>query len=242
MQREFQRKQKNLNNLMRLGFGLLILTFILIFSLGKESNVPMIPCLSGLGLIGYVIVARNQLSKEYTESVLNDSKTKFSKLGLNEDEFIFNLDNTLALKLDENSSNMIFVSRKTNLDDFKRIDIPFSKILDVTVTSNGSSLLSINKGGLVGGAMVGGALFGGFGSVVGALSANKSSSELIHNMHIIITVDNLDSPIIRFDVIDSEKGIDKNSEIYKQTISIVDEWFGKFTVIMKRNEKLNNIS
>lgn len=242
MQREFDRKQKNLNNLMRLGFGLLILTFILIFSLGKESNIPMIPCLSGLGLIGYVIVARNQLSKEYTESVLNESKTKFSNLGLNENEFIFNLDNTLALKLDENSSNMIFVSRKTNLDDFKRVDIPFSKILDVTVTSNGSSLLSVNKGGLVGGAMVGGALFGGFGSVVGALSANKSSSELIHNMHIIITVDSLDSPIIRFDVIDSEKGIDKNSEAYKLTINIVDEWFGKFTVIMKRNEKLNNIS
>lgn len=242
MQREFKRKQQNLNYLMMLGFGLLILMFILIVILGKESNAPLIPCLSGLGLIVYVIVARGQLTKEYTENVLNDSKTKFSNLGLNENEFIFNLDNTLALKLDENGSNMIFVSRKTNLDDFKRIDIPFSKILDVTVTSNGSSVLSINKGGLVGGAMVGGALFGGFGSVVGAMSANKNSTELIHNMHIIITVDSLDSPVIRFDVIDSEKGIDKNSDTYKRTISIVDEWFGKFTVIMKRNEKLNNIS
>lgn len=242
MQREFQRKQQNLNYLMMLGFGLLILMFILIVTLGKESNIPLIPCLSGLGLIVYVIVARGQLNKEYAENVLSNSKMKFKDLGLNENEFIFNLDNTLALKLDENSSNMIFVSRKTNLDDFKRIDIPFSKILDVTVTSNGSSLLSVNKGGLVGGAMVGGALFGGFGSVVGALSANKNSTELIHNMHIIITVDSLDSPVIRFDVIDSEKGIDKNSETYKRTISIVDEWFGKFTVIMKRNEKLNNIS
>lgn len=242
MQREFQRKQQNLNYLMVLGFGLLILTFILIVTLGKESNIPLIPCLSGLGLIVYVIIARGQLTKEHTHQVLRDSKNKFSKLGLNENEFIFNLDNTLALKLDENNSNMIFVSRKTNIDDFTRVDIPFNKILDVTVTSNGSSVLSVNKGGLVGGAVVGGALFGGFGSVVGALSASKNSSELIHNMHIIITVDNLDSPVIRFDVINSEKGIDKNSDVYKQTISIVDEWFGKFTVIMKRNEKLNNIS
>lgn len=242
MQREFKRKQQNLNYSMIIGFVVIIMSLILRVIVGKDNGFPLLIGFGGLGLIVYVIIARGQLTKEYTQQVLSDSKNKFSKLGLNENEFIFNLDNTLALKLDENNSNMIFVSRKTNIDDFTKVDIPFTKILDVTVTSNGSSVLSVNKGGLVGGAVVGGALFGGFGSVVGALSANKNSSELIHNMHIIITVDNLDSPIIRFDVIDSEKGIDKNSNVYKQTVSIVDEWFGKFTVIMKRNEKLNNIS
>lgn len=242
MNGEFERRHKRLNHIIFTGYGLLVLTFILIIGLGKESNIPFIPAISGLGLIVYVLFARGTVNDDYRSDVIYDAKDQFYKLGLDHYYFSFNIGKTKAFKLDEETSNMIYVHRRSVIDKFEVTNIPFDKILDVTVSSNDSSLISVSKSGLVGGALVGGAVFGNVGSVVGAMSANKHSSELIHNIDLIITIDDLSSPIIKFEAFRSENGIDKNSDHYEDIMNNVDEWFGKFTVIIKRNEKINNIN
>lgn len=237
MNGEFERRHKRLNYMFFYSIGIMLLSFMLNPILGKDSIISLLIGLIGLGLFIYVLFARGTVNDDYKSDVIYDAKDQFYKLGLDHYYFSFNIGKTKAFKLDEETSNMIYVHRRSVIDKFEVTNIPFDKILDVTVSSNGSSLISVSKGGLVGGALVGGAVFGNVGSVVGAMSANKHSSELIHNIDLIITIDDLDSPIIKFEAFRSENGIDKNSDNYKNIMNNVDEWFGKFTVILKRNER-----
>lgn len=217
--------------------------FILSFALGIENSISTITIiLAFICLITLVILRSNQGKEEIKEETENALES-FKKLGLDDNEFLFNTDKTIGLSFDDENSCVIYAHRSNTKEDFKRNDIPFKKVLDVSISSNGSSLISSSKAGLLGGAIAGSLVTGGlgFGSVIGAMSANKTANELVNNMKIIITLDDLNSPIISFDVIYSPKGLNKNSVEYNKIIRNVDEWFGKFTVIMKRNEKLNNL-
>lgn len=224
-----------------------ILFFVLIittFAIGIDSGWSTFTMVLGLVCLGILIVLRSSQFKEEDKEIRNFALENFKKLGLNDEDFLFNTDKTIGISFDEDNSNIIYTHRDDIKDDFKRNDIPFNKVLDVTINSNGSQLISSSKAGLVGGAIAGSIITGGlgFGSVIGAMSANKTANDLVNNMKIIITLDDLNSPIIDFDVINSPKGLNKNSAEYNKIIRTVDEWFGKFTVIIKRNEKLNNIS
>lgn len=217
--------------------------FIASFILGIESSISTMTIILAFISLIVLIVLRSTQDKEMIKEEIENAIESFKRLGLNDEDFLFNTNKTIGISFDEDNSNVIYTYRDSIKDDFKRNDIPFNKVLDVTINSNGSQLISTSKAGLLGGAVVGSLVTGGlgFGSVIGAMSANKTANDLVNNMKIIITLDDLSSPIISFDVIHSPKGLNKNSAEYNKIIRIVDEWFGKFTIIMKRNEKLNNL-
>lgn len=172
---------------------------------------------------------------------LAETESQFKKLSYNIEGFTFNEFKTQALSFNEQESNLLYMNRNEAFDDVEIIEIPFSKILDVKVSSNYSTITSVSKGGLVGGAAIGGLAFGGFGSVVGAMSANKTSTDIVKDLSLIITLNDLNRPLIKFDSITNIDGYTKDSGGYQVALEKVDNWFSKFTIIMKRNEKLNNI-
>lgn len=180
-------------------------------------------------------------SDDISDQIDEYAKSKVNELGYNINDFIFKRDNSKVIGLSVENEKVIFLTKVTDKFDYAVKEIPFEKILDVSVSDNNSTLTSVSKGGVVGGALVGGFLLGGFGSVIGAMSANKKSSEMVHNLNLNITVDDLYDPLIRFEILENVNGINKQSETYNSTIKILDEWFSKFTIILKRNEKLNNI-
>lgn len=237
LKKSHKEKQTNINILMYGSvFGLGFTGFAMQVIYGDDSLLPMI--LIPLSLIGIVtsIIMRVFSSNDMTNDIINESKEKLESMGINHKVMMFNTNITKGIDFDEECNSLIYVSRKDEYSDFNKTTIPFDKILDVSINSDNINKISVSKGGLIGGSLIGGALMGGFGSVVGAMGANKTSEELIHNLDLVITLDDLSNPIIKFNIINNPKGLSTQSLDYRKTIDLLDEWFGKFTIILKRNE------
>lgn len=187
-----------------------------------------------LGFIVFIIYKLSSVNDQQLEEVRLETLNKLKEYGLSSNEVLPAHGWNKVINLNDDS--LIVLERNNFYDDFNKIVIPSYKILDVAINTNNSNKISVSKGGLIGGSLIGGALMGGFGAVVGAMGANKTSEEIINTMDMIITVDDLKNPIIKLRIMDSDLGIKTSSELYRKTIDLVDEWFGKFTIILKRNE------
>lgn len=231
-------KSTNLISIILIGsvYGLIVGGF-LIKILGSEGN-SISSVMIVVGLIGVVIAIVMRVTNEGDK--LNQVKSttidKLNDIGFNVESSLINQGWTKSIKISEEESKIYYAYRQSAYDNFSVESFDFKDILDVSVTSNGNNQISVNKGGLIGGAAIGGALFGGFGAVVGAMSANKTSTEVVRDLSLIVTMNNLNDPIIKLSVIDGEMSTD--SAKYQETVNILDEWFGKFTIIMKRNESI----
>lgn len=188
-----------------------------------------------LGFIVFIIYKLSSVNDQQLEDVRLETLNKLKECGLSGNEVLPAHGWNKVINL--NDDFLIVLERNNFYDNFNKITIPSYKILDVTINTNNSNKISVSKGGLIGGSLIGGALMGGFGAVVGAMGANKTSEEIINTLDLIITVDDLNNPIIKLRIMDSDVGIKTSSELYRNTIDLVDEWFGKFTIILKRNEK-----
>lgn len=237
LKKSHKEKQTNINILMYGSvFGLGFIGISMEMMYGDESWIPFIIIV--LAFIGFItsILMRVFGSNDMTNDIINESKEKLELMGVNHKVMMFNTNITKGIDFHEDSQSLIYVYRKDEYSDFNKTYIPFDKILDVTINSDNVNKISVSKGGLIGGSLIGGALMGGFGSVVGAMGANKTSEELIHNLDLVITLDDLSNPIIKFNIINDPKGLSTQSLAYRKTIDNLDEWFGKFTIILKRNE------
>lgn len=119
----------------------------------------------------------------------------------------------------------------------------FNELLEVQLFTNKKSVLSVNKKGVVTGSLLGGALFGSVGAVIGAIGgSNKNINERISQISLTFTFNDIDNP--NYELILNEFSIpqDINSEGIKSIMDEVNLWLKRFEVIIKRNEKLNNIS
>lgn len=235
LKKSHQHKQKELILLTCIVlFSGLVIAFLLKWLMPDSGLYALIAFITLVSFIG-LIVFRIKKQDDNLEEIIQDSRINITKLGLNHEVMLFDSSKNKGLHID--NEKFIFIERKDQYDEFNKISIPFNKILDVTINSNNSSKISVSKGGLIGGSLVGGVLMGGFGAVVGAMGASKSSEEIVNTLDMIITLDDLNSPVIKFNMINSNKGISTLSNEYKSTIDLLDEWFGKFTIILKRNEK-----
>lgn len=237
LKKNHKEKQTNINILMYGSVFCFIFTgLVMRIMYGDESWAAIIFMI--IGFIGLVtsIIMRITSVDHMTVDILNESKEKLETMGINHRTMLINTNVTKGIDFNEDSQSLIYVSRVDEYSDFNKTTIPFDKILDVTINSDNVNKISVSKGGLIGGSLIGGALMGGFGSVVGAMGANKTSEELIHNLDLVITLDDLSNPIIKFNIINNPKGLSTQSLDYRKTIDLLDEWFGKFTIILKRNE------
>lgn len=118
----------------------------------------------------------------------------------------------------------------------------FNELLEIELLTDSQSIVSVSKSGIIGGSLLGGAVFGNVGAVIGALSANKNISEKISKITMSFTFDNLDEPSYNLTL--NEFGIPQNmdSETVRIVMEEIDIWLKRFNVILKRNEKLNNIN
>lgn len=220
-------------------FGGFILMIIVKMNIDEDSWlnfwIPTITTTISIILIWKLITYGDVESKFYGE----DLKRELKKIDF-EDNFTLSADGLSAIKISESEEKLYYATRTEALTEFNCTGIDFKDILDVSVSSNGNNQISVNKGGLIGGAAIGGALFGGFGAVVGAMSANKTSTEQLKDLTLVITINDLTNPIIKMKMYNRPEGVINTIENERVTniLNHVDEWFGKFTIIMKRNESI----
>lgn len=121
------------------------------------------------------------------------------------------------------SRNLIMIN--DNIYNFKDI-LTFEVKDNSTTIFSSTSKTSTNTGSMLGRAVVGGVLSGGVGSVIGGCTASKSTqtegnSSTIHDYSILITLNNLSTPIINL-------YIGKNGKIVSEITALLN-------IIQKRN-------
>jgi hypothetical protein len=106
---------------------------------------------------------------------------------------------------------------------------PLDIITGYEIVENGTSVVS---GGL-GRAVAGGLLFGGTGAIVGAITGTKKQSTLITDMKLKLTTNNLDTPVLYFNLI--SKPIKSDSPEYRSRITAAEEVIASLDIILKKD-------
>ena len=110
--------------------------------------------------------------------------------------------------------------------------VPFSSIVSVEISENGSTVSKTNRSGQLAGMAVGGVLMGGVGAVVGGLSASSSSRQKVGRVSINVITDRQEAPFIELKVF-HDKEIDKGGFIYNQHTTELMPWYGRLKAIVE---------
>lgn len=116
----------------------------------------------------------------------------------------------------------------------KSLDIKTSDVLDVAVLENGGNIGGkTDLGSIAGLAAAGGLLFGGAGAVVGAIAGQNS--KVVNSVSLVISVDDLESPFVSFNFLESE--VARGSNEHRAAVERANRWLGVFKVLMHRTSK-----
>jgi len=125
------------------------------------------------------------------------------------------------------------------VDTKRRRTVSFEKLVSAEVMEDNVTLLTTKKG--LGGVVVGGLLAGGVGAIVGGLTGRKTSksSTGIRSVTLVVIVDDFNAPrhSVTFLTWPGEKGLSKNSSIYRQAIEKAQLWQSRLTVAMRHAER-----
>lgn len=124
-------------------------------------------------------------------------------------------------------------------------EINFKNIISSEVIIDNHTIVSSMRGSQAVGTLVGGALLGGLGAVIGGTTGKKSHNDLVSDMRIKLTMNNLEQPIINIDFLKQvgqytnkliDKKYKKSSEEYIKAAKSIEQWQGIFDVILKQQD------
>lgn len=170
------------------------------------------------------------LSQTFKENQFNPSQSFLSP----------DLKNAVAIDEEKNKIAFLYKEEKFNLFDYYEVD--FDKIVEVEVNQDGETVTSASKGSVLGGAAIGGILAGGVGAIIGGLSGSKTSNDKIKTITMRIVVEDLKMPIHKLHFLNVDYSLEKNDPVVKESINMLDHWYGIITVIMKRNNTQQNMT
>ena len=94
----------------------------------------------------------------------------------------------------------------------------------------------------LGGALVGGALAGGVGAIVGGLSANKTGSETVQQLSLLLVVDDIVTPVYEINFVHAyTPPLPKSSHIYQEARSKATKWHKTISVILSKNKSNSSV-
>ena len=192
--------------------------------------------------IGLIIFTNIKASDQRINALNKQLPSVLSKINFKSDDSYL-ADNFLtALAINRSREEIAILQRNRETDEFAIKIFSFKHIIESSVREDNITVTKSSKGSVIGGAMVGGVLAGGVGAVVGGLSGEKTSTDKVYNMNLSITVDDLHNPHYEINFMNVPQGVSKSSPVYQNIRTEIDKWHKTFSVIMNRNEKMNNLS
>ena len=112
--------------------------------------------------------------------------------------------------------------------------IPFSKIEEVEIISNGNTIVKSNRGSQAAGAALGAALLGPAGLIVGGLSGSTTAREKIEQVKVRIRIQDVVKPLYELVVFNSEQkgGVKPDSFLVKSALAPVEELMARLKNII----------
>jgi hypothetical protein len=194
--------------------------------------------LIGLGLLIYPLFTRSHNIKKNETQAHELINKHLRTQEFIEDKLLLANDFRTAIGINKDNKNVILLTRNKLDEEFKSKIISFEDIIEVKIKKNHETLTKTSRGSQVAGAAVGGLAFGSVGSLAGALSANKTSSNITKRLSLELVISDLDFPSFESVFINMENGIQENSESFNNLTKDLDYWYRLFTVILHQN-KLN---
>ena len=188
----------------------------------------------GVVLIGAIIwlvvsgINSSKASAKHEETfnkILTDKK-------LEPDQIIFTAhnDSQNCISVNELGKKISFGYEENNQLLTKEYD--FTDVISFEVQVDDKSSRKVS----VGGAVVGAALAGGLGALIGSQSGKQKTK--VENMHLLITVNSISDPIIKFSILNPSadgKGWNSDSFMVQNAVERAEKWTGIFNVILKQN-------
>lgn len=179
------------------------------------------------------------LEKQRIQTLMDVNDT-FEAAGFDSDKKYYEEGGLSSIAMNEDS--LMVLNRKDVHSPFRSRIIPFNDLLEVKLIEDGATVIQTSKAGMVGGALVGGLVSGGFGAVIGAAGANKTSNTKVKRISLELVVDDLDSPTEYVDFMNEPVERKKEDERYKKAFEKANHWYRVCGVLLKRNENNKNIN
>lgn len=183
----------------------------------------------GIGIYNIQTYQRDigKSTKNYIEKLKNE---------INYDDISVSTDYLQGIFIQTEKERIGILSRENSEQEFNIEYINFTDISDVHLIQNDSTVIKSVKGDLIGKSLIGGALLGGTGAVIGAVSANRNVNEVLNKLTLQIVVDDVINPIRNIKLINLQQGISKNSSNYEFVFDVVDKWYKRIELIIKKKE------
>lgn len=163
-------------------------------------------------VIIYAVISKaNEAQQEYTSTVSSNRRTLYSasskaeESGFKTSRSLMEREGLFGIAIDQEHKRWMV----TTSESYKPTCYSFSDLISYEIVDDGLEVISSNAGN----AAIGGILFGAVGAIAGA-SAKREISKTCDDLHIDITVNDLQNPHIVLTLI---KGtFDRNSEAYRE--------------------------
>lgn len=162
-------------------------------------------------VIIYAIIARaNEAQQEYTSTVSSNRRTLYSasskaeESGFKTSRSLMEREGLFGIAIDQDHKRWMV----TTSESYKPTCYNFSDLISYEIVDDGIDVVSSNAGN----AAIGGILFGTVGAIAGA-SAKREISKTCDDLHIDITVNDLQNPHIVLPLIKGK--YDRSSEAYR---------------------------
>ncbi len=202
----------------------LFLAFEMETSIGRKIYFFIALVLLLLAVRSYLI-ATHQLNKELAE-LQQASEEAFKKIP--HTQYIMSEDYLSALLLNAHTNTLYIANREDFDEEISCKAIPFHHIYEVAILEDGNVVLKNarhNSGLII-----------KKDKTVAEDDEIEEDDEKVHKLSIKMVMDELEDPIVELIVLDSDKGLEKDDDLYKDAFEECEKWYQKMSILIKRYE------
>jgi len=185
----------------------------------------------------------NKREKDMSNKVQKMIENKINTLYLNISQKFIGDDGESAIAIDEENKkvaiinnilkNQMVLSTTFSKYEYRHKIFDYRDILKSEILSDGKSINSTSTSSMLGGAVLGGILAGGVGAVLGGLSAEKQTTDIVKLLELQIVVNDTKNSIYRitFGAFDETTTINPIS--IKETEKVIHHWHNLLSHLIK---------
>lgn len=183
-------------------------------------------------------------NKVDTDSLQNSTQKTIENL-LKENEFsndklFISEDTNNSICLDQTHEKIAVTYRSNVNEKYTYMEFKFSEIISSQLKENEITITQTSRVSQLGGALVGSMVAGSVGAIIGGMGGSSSSEQEVKKIELQIVVNDLLSPIHTINFMDSPLPLSKDNKKYEYYFSEANSWHKTMSVIIKRQEQLNN--
>ena len=113
----------------------------------------------------------------------------------------------------------------------------YRDVLSSEIIEDGESVTKTARGSQIGGALIGGLALGGVGAIIGGLSGATKSAEKVSKIALMVTVNDMHSPVHYVMLLDDGISYKKSHSAYQKAMGEAKVWHGKIQVLIRQADE-----